>query len=140
MRSQHDWVVLDLGRGLSPLTYGLVEHLDHLLLVSTLDVTALHIAKSFLRDLPASNLKSERSHLVLNRIQKNADISRDEIEKIFARRLYAMIPDDYTAISQAYVSGELLPREGKLGKHFARIAALLADVPAPQKKRFSLFG
>jgi pilus assembly protein CpaE len=92
MRTQHDWIVLDLGRGLSPLTLGLAEQMDHLLLVSTLDVTALHLAKSILRDLPSSHLKSENSHLVLNRIQKNADISRDEIEKIFARRLYAMIP------------------------------------------------
>jgi pilus assembly protein CpaE len=140
MRTQHDWIVLDLGRGLGPLTLGLAEQLDHLMLVSTLDVAALHIAKSILRDLPSSHLKSENSHLVLNRIQKNADISRDEIEKIFARRLYAMIPEDYPSISQAYVAGELLPRDSRLGKHFARIASLLAEVPAPQKKKFSLFG
>jgi hypothetical protein len=38
------------------------------------------------------------------------------------------------------VAGELLPRESRLGKHFARIANLLADVPAATKKRFSLFG
>jgi pilus assembly protein CpaE len=140
MRTQHDWIILDLGRGLGPLTLGLIDQLDHLMVVSTLDVAALHIAKSILRDLPSSYLKSENSHLVLNRVPKNSDISRDEIEKIFARRLYALIPDDYAAVSQAYVAGELLPRDGRLGKHFARIASLLAEIPAAPSKRFSLFG
>ncbi len=140
MRTQHDWIILDLGRGPDPLALAAMEQIDDLVLVSALDVAAMHMAKVVIRSLPSTEIKG-RCHLVLNRTQKAIDVSRDEVEKIFGQPLFAAIPDDYAALYTAYAAGSLLSPDAKLSRHFASIASQFAGVQEkkPQKK-FSLFG
>ncbi len=139
MRTQHDWIVLDLGRGPDPLSLAAMEEVDDLVVVSTLDVAALHMAKVVIRSLPSLEVRT-RCHLILNRTQKAIEVSRDEVEKIFGQRLFAAIPDDYAALYTAYASGSLLSPDAKLSKYFAAIAAQFAGVQEKKPKKFSFFG
>jgi pilus assembly protein CpaE len=138
MRTQHDWVVLDLGRSLNSIATAVLNEIDQLLLVSTLEVVALHGLKSIVHGLFD---QGEKLQLVLNRTPKMMDISTQELEKILGRSLYAALPNDYMGLYQSYSSGNLLNSNTRLAQHFGMLASKIAGVsPAKNKKKFALFG
>ena len=140
IRTQHDFAVLDFGRGLSPHALASVEELDELFIISTLDVPALHSVKNIVRQLKLSAMDVNKVQLILNRMPKATEISSGEIEKILDRQLYAMLPDESDAIHQAYLQGTLLPASSRLSRHLARLATKLSGMESqPVKKKFSLF-
>lgn len=138
MRTQHDWVVLDLGRSLNSIASAVLDEIDQLFLVSTLEVVALHGLKSIVHGLFE---QGEKLQLVLNRTPKMMDISTQELEKILGRSLYAALPNDYMSLYQSYSSGNLLDANNRLAQHFGMLASKIAGIPpAKAKKRFALFG
>jgi len=138
MRTQHDWIVLDLGRSLNSIATAVLDEIDQLFLVSTLEVVALHGLKSIVHGLFE---QGEKLQLVLNRTPKMMDISPQELEKILGRSLYATLPNDYMGLYQSYSSGNLLDSNNRLAQHFAMLATKISGVePARSKKKFALFG
>ena len=138
MRTQHDWIVLDLGRSLNSIATAVLDEIDQLLLVSTLEVVALHGLKTIVHGLFE---QGEKLQLVLNRTPKLMDISTQELEKILGRSLYAALPNDYMGLYQSYSSGNLLNSNTRLAQHFGLLASKIAGLPsAKTKKRFALFG
>lgn len=136
MRTQHDWSVLDFGRGINPLLTAAAEELDELFVITTIDLPALHMAKSMLRSLPGA-FERVPVNLVLNRTQKLVDISIDEIEKIFGRPVHTTIPDDFVTLYAAYANGGLLRPDTALGACFARMAMhLTGETAKPGRKKF----
>lgn len=141
VRFQYDWAVLDLGRGMNPLVLSGLEEVDEAFLVTTLDVPALHQVKEIVRSLMDGGYPSERLRLVLNRVPKNPDVMPEELENLLGVSVYAMLPDDYASIYEAYAEGQLVPSASPLGKQLVRMAAKIAGIQEQSsKKRFSLFG
>jgi Flp pilus assembly CpaE family ATPase len=131
-------VVLDLGRSLNSIATGVLEEVDQLLLVSTLEVVALHGLKSIVHGLFD---QGEKLQLVLNRTPKMMDISTQELENILGRSLYSALPNDYMGLYQSYSTGNLLDSNNRLAQQFALLAAKIAGLsPTKSKKKFALFG
>jgi len=105
MRTQHDWIVLDLGRSLNSIATAVLDEIDQLFLVSTLEVVALHGLKTIVHGLFE---QGEKLQLVLNRTPKMMDISTQELENILGRSVYAALPNDYMALYQCYLNGNNL--------------------------------
>ncbi len=140
MRSQHDWIVLDLGRSLNEVAAALFGELDELFLVSVLEVSALHGLKAIAQKLLDRGEDLSRLELVLNRTPKMMDITQEELQKVLGRPLYAMLPNDYPSLYEAYSAGTLLPPSNRLAQQFSVLTTKLAHLEAPKpKKKFSLF-
>jgi pilus assembly protein CpaE len=140
LRTQYDWIVLDLGRSFNEIASSVFQDLDQLLLISVLEVSALHGVKSIVQKFKDRGENLDKLQLVLNRTPKMMDISADELERILGRSLYAMLPNDYPSLYQAYSTGSLLPQNNRLAQHFATLTARIAGTKAEkQKKKFSLF-
>ena len=138
MRTQHDWTVLDLGRSLNPTVNAVLDEVDQLLLVSTIEVAALHGLKAIAQGLFG---QGEKLQLILNRTPKTMDVSAQELEKILGRSLYATLPNDYLSLYQSYSSGKLLDGSTRLAQHFGVLAATIAGLPSVKaKKKFAIFG
>lgn len=141
MRTQHDWVILDMGRSLNEVVSNIYSELDELLLVSVLEVSALHGLKSIAQKLRDSGEDLSKLELILNRTPKMMEITQEELQKVLGRPLYAMLPNDYPSLYQAYSAGTLLQPNNRLAIQFSSLTTKLAGVkknPTP-KKRFSLF-
>lgn len=139
VRTQYDWIVLDLGRGLSLSTLAALDEIDDLFLVATLEVPALHQAKLIIQKLLDGGYRSNHLHLVLNRAPKRYDVTLEELEAMLGIPVYAVVPNDYLALSESYTDGRLLSAGSNLSKHFESLAMKVAGVQPP-KKKFSLFG
>jgi pilus assembly protein CpaE len=141
MRTQHDWVLVDLGRSMTRLSRAAVEEVDKLFLVSTLEVPALYGVKNIIRLLTESAGDIRKLEIVLNRAPASMDISVKELEETLGRHIYATLPNDYASLYQSYADGTLLASTNRLAQHFARFASRLSGVePVKTKKKFSLFG
>lgn len=142
MKTQYGWILLDLGRSLSALLMTVLEELDELFLVTTLDIPALHVTKQLLRELGDAGFSGERTHLLLNRMPKRPDVTIPELEKVLGTVIYATIADDYAGLFDAYAGGGLALPGSNLGQEFTRVATRIAGVAgqAPKKgKSFLMF-
>jgi pilus assembly protein CpaE len=139
VRTQYDWIVLDLGSGLSPFAVAALDEVDELYIVTTLEVPALHQAKTIVQRLVDSGIQPGRLHLVLNRAPKRYEITMEELEIMLGTPVYAVVPNDYLALSECYADGKLLPTGSPLSKHFASLAMKMAGVEPAKKKKFSLW-
>lgn len=140
MRTQHDWVVLDLGRSFNEVAAALYQELDELLLISVLEVSALHGLKTIAQKLRDRGEDLGKLQLVLNRTPKMMDITHEELQKVLGRPLYAMLPNDYPSLYQAYSTGTLLPANNRLAQQFSVLTAKLAGIEsAKSRKKFFLF-
>lgn len=140
MRTQHDWVVLDLGRSFNEVAAALYQELDELLLISVLEVTALHGLKAIAQKLRDRGEDLSKLQLVLNRTPKMMDITQEDLQKVLGRPLYAMLPNDYPSLYQAYSTGTLLPANNRLAQQFSVLTSKLAGIEAVKRQRkFSLF-
>lgn len=141
IRSQYEWSVIDLGHGLEPHTLAAIEELDHLILVATLEMPALHQAKTVFRYVSEAGYSKDKVLLVLNRMPRRGEISVTDIENVLSSAVYCTIPNDYRALESAYSSGRLLADDHPLRQSIGQIAAKLTGVqPEEKKKKFSLFG
>jgi len=139
VRTQYDWVVLDLGRSLNPLSIVAIDDIDDLFLVATLEIPALHQAKLIAQKLLDSGYQRDRLHLLLNRAPKRYDITVEELEKMLGVPVYMSLPSDYHSLNESYSDGKLVDHGSSLGKSFVRLARKIANV-TETKKRFSIFG
>lgn len=140
IRTQYDWVVVDLGRSLSVFSATALEDIDQLFLVTTLEVPALHQAKQIVQRLLESGYPVNRLRLLLNRAPKSYEVTMQELETMLGAPVYAAIPNDYATINESYSEGKLVSPGSNLGRHFARLAMKIAGLETQGKKKFSLFG
>ncbi|MEK7404731.1 MAG: AAA family ATPase [Acidobacteriota bacterium] len=139
-RAQYDWVLVDLGRSLTLRSMSVLEDIDECYLVTTLDVPALYQSKQILRTLLESGYGRNRLRVVLNRMPKRPEVTLDEVQKMLGLPVFAVLPNDYIRLYEAYAEGGLLPPNGELAASFARLAAQIAGLPERKKKsRLSLF-
>src|SRR6202044_2234819 len=72
-RPYYDWTVVDLGRSLSRMAMAALEEIDEAVLVTTLDVPALHQSKQIIQTLIDGGYGKDRIRLILNRTPKRLD-------------------------------------------------------------------
>jgi pilus assembly protein CpaE len=138
-RAHYDWVVADLGQGLSPLSMALIPELDALYLVTTPEVAPLYQARRVIRKLLSSECTRESPRLVVNRIRKEyAQDSRD-IEKLLGVPIEAYLPEDYHEIVEAHSEGRLASPRSELGRRLTQLAGRISGQPEERREsRFSI--
>ncbi len=142
-RSQYDWVLADLGRGLNPVSLSLLGEIDECFLVTTLDLPALYKAKHMMQTLADGGYGRDRLRLIVNRVEKKADLMLEDVERMLGAPACGVVASDCPALREAYTEGRLAEPGGILGMHYARLAANITGtelVTSKPKRRFiSLF-
>lgn len=137
-RTQHDWVVLDLGRGMNPFSLAAMDEIDQLFVVSTLDIGALYALKSIIHNM---SHYGDKVQIVLNRTPRMMDVGAQEIAKVLGRDPYAALPNEALDLHESCAKGNLRDSNNHLAQHFAKLACKIAGIaPVKAKKRFALFG
>lgn len=134
LRSNYDWIVADLGRGLNGISLTLLDELDELYLVATVDVLALHQAVQIVRSLRDSGISPGRLKLLLNGVPSGAVLSAEDVERLLGLSACAVLPPADSDLRDAYSEGKLVGRDTALGKQLARLATSMAGLQAPAGK------
>jgi pilus assembly protein CpaE len=138
LRTAYDWVVVDLGRSLNPLALAVIEDLDDLYLVSTLDMPALHLSKQVVQVLLDGGYGRNRLHLVMNRFPKRSDILPAELQRVLGVPVFDALPNDYPVLYEAYAEGNLLNASSELGKSMGALAMKIAGLKPKERPKQKL--
>jgi len=139
-RAQYDYTIVDMGHGLTQDLLDALDSMDSLVLVATNEMLALRQAKHMIQALASRNFGSNRLRLVLNRMPKRPQIPVAELEKVMGQPIYAVIPNDYPRLNEAYSEPRLLDPGADLSVQIGIFAARLTGIGDAEKKRRGLFG
>jgi pilus assembly protein CpaE len=141
VRSNYDWVIADLGRGLNFFSLGLLEEMDEIFLVTHLEVPALYQTKNVVQQIRDMGFLEDRLHVIVNRSPKQSEFTAEEVERLLGVPIHTKLPNAYPELYQAFAQGRLLSPDTQLGKHFTQLAMSLAGVQGAKNGRgYSLFG
>jgi pilus assembly protein CpaE len=132
-RLQYPWIIVDLGRYISPLA-ALIAEFDHLYLVANPDVPSLFHAKRVLEQLRALGKDTERVHLTLNRFSES-NLSVAEVKRTLGVSACSALPDATEELGEAYSAGDVLPANSVLRKRIGSIARELTGAPVTEPKK-----
>ncbi len=133
-RSNYDWIVTDLGRGLNLMTANVLGEIDETYLVATLDLPALHQARQVVQSLLDTGYSRNHVRLILNRMPKRPDFEPGQVQKILGLPIFEMLPNDYPPLFEAYSELKLLPGNSELGKSLAGLAGKIVGVSPTKEK------
>lgn len=140
MRACYGWVVVDLGRGLNFLSRAIVEELDRLFVVCTADVPALFQGRQIVQSLMHSNYDSHRLRLILNRVPKHWEFTKQEVQELFGLPVFSEL-GELPQVEQAFAQGKLVDAESRPGKQLGALAMQVGDVkPVEIRAQYSIFG
>jgi len=118
LKTTHDYVVVDTSSSLDERMLTILEGADRILLVFTLEITAIRDAKMFLDVAELLKFPAEKTLLVLTRAQGGQSISVRDLEQTLARTLTAEISSDTRLIVRSINQGEPVV----VGDHGAQVA------------------
>jgi pilus assembly protein CpaE len=139
-RAHYDYTIVDMGHGLTQDLLDALDSLDSLVLVATNEMLALRQAKHVMHALASRNFGANRLRLVINRMPKRPQIPVAELQKVMGQPIYAVIPNDYHHLNEAYSEPRLLDPGDDLSVQIGKFAARLTGVDVAEKKRSGLFG
>jgi pilus assembly protein CpaE len=105
----YDFVVIDGGQTLDPISLKILEMSDKILLVSLLNLSCVSNASKILKSLVSrGTVPKENVRIIINRCQKNADLPLSDAEKSLGKEVFWQIPNDYKTTMSAINNGRPL--------------------------------
>ncbi len=137
LQTLFDYVVIDCGHDLHPVTVRAMAHSSTTLVISTLSVPVIRRTKQLLGRLPGEG-HSLQIRLVMNRYTPHADLLLKETEALLQQKAFWLIPNDYYVASTAINTGQPLVTsapKADLAKSFQRLAVALTEDTSSNKER-----
>jgi pilus assembly protein CpaE len=140
MMSMFDVIIIDSRASFDDITIGFFDDSDVLLLVVTMDMTAIKGARQFVEVTELLGYPSDRVRLVLNRSNTYSGIPAEEIGESLRRPIWAKIPDEPGPIQRSINEGVPLVSSGADSKAAAEIKRMAREIAAeydPEKVSMS---
>jgi len=136
-RRNHTAICADLSGNLERYSIELMNESKCILLVTTAELPALHLAREKLAFLRSIEL-GDRVSVLLNRAHKRSVVKAAEIEQLLGAPVFQELPNDYEAVQKSVAAGKPVERSTELGKRFRELAGSLLGKPETlgQKRRF----
>lgn len=136
MTSMFDVIIVDSRASFDDITIGLFDDSDVLLLLVTMDMTAIKGARQFIEVTELLGYPSDRVRLVLNRANNYSGIPAEEIGESLRRPIWARIPDEPGPIQKSINEGVPLvssTSDSKAAVELRRMAREIAAEYDPEK-------
>jgi pilus assembly protein CpaE len=109
MQRMFDFVIIDGGHSMGNISLKLLEMSDTALIVSNLSIPCLANTNKLLKSFyDLGYPERERINIVINRYLKNSNISIEDAEKSFDKKIFWTIPNDYNTTVSAINKGKPL--------------------------------
>ncbi len=139
-RAVYDVVILDAGSVYGDWNLSQAQICDELLLVATNELTSLQAVQRSLSYLDANNADRAKVRILVNRYDKHAGLTRENIGTALHIDVFHVMPSDYEAVQRALIDGKPIPSSTNLGKSIGGLVERLAGKEQMEKKSSSLGG
>ncbi len=130
LRERHTYVIIDTPSFLQDTTLTALDHSDQIVLLTALDLLALHNTKTALAMMQKLRYGPEKVKLVLNRSNADVGISPDDVEQTLEYDISAYIPSDGRVAVTSVNEGEpfvLSQPKTQIAQSIRRIAYQVMD-------------
>jgi pilus assembly protein CpaE len=98
--AQHDYLIVDTGVGLQDKTLQFIEKADQIIMLTTLDMTAIKSTRLMLETLEVLGYK-DKVELVINRSTMDSVIKAQDVPDILGIESASYIPNDHALVTQS---------------------------------------
>jgi pilus assembly protein CpaE len=127
-RAAYDFVCFDFSGNLEQFSLDAMRFADRIFLVSTSEITSLHLLIEKAHHLKANDM-IDRVQVVLNRKAKNEDLSKRQIESLIGLPVCKVLRNSYSETLAANREGRTVRANSALGAEFKAFAAELCGQP-----------
>lgn len=130
LRERHTYIIIDTPSFLQDTTMAALEHSDQILLLTALDLLALHNTKTALAMMQKLRYGPEKVRLLLNRSNADVGISPEDVEHTLEYDISAFIPSDGRVAVTSVNEGEpfvLSQPKTQIAQALRRIAYQVMD-------------
>jgi pilus assembly protein CpaE len=103
--SGYDYVIIDIGAGIDPISIHALGKLSELIVVATMTVPSVKRATQVLRYWEELGLDHSKLSVVVNRHYSKADIKITDIEKAMSRKVSHILPQDNSGVQESLLKG-----------------------------------
>ena len=126
MRRNYQVLCFDLSGNLERYSIEIMQECKRVLLVCTPEIPSLHLAREKMTYLKHFELDG-RVSVVLNRHQRKAVFSKEQVEEILGVPVMRTFPNDYQGVNKAMTAGSFVEPGTELGKAYAQFAEELLE-------------
>ena len=135
-RRQYDFIVLDVGRSLDPVSIRALDHADTIYPVLQMTLPYIRDGKRLLTVFRNLDYSRDKVELIVNRHDKNSDIRLRDLEEAFDTTTLRTMPNHYDAAAKSVNQGvpvtRLMP-DSPLSAALTEMARDLTGEVAPQQ-------
>jgi Flp pilus assembly CpaE family ATPase len=135
-RAAYDVICFDFSGNLEQFSLEAMRYADRIFLVSTSELTSLHLLIEKAQLLKAYDM-IDRVQVVQNRKTRNEDLTRRQIEKLIGMKICKVFRNSYSETLAANREGRPVRANSVLGTEFKAFAAALCGKPMTSGKSFS---
>lgn len=139
--ARHNYKVIaaDLSGNLEKYSMEIMHESRKIFLVTTSELSSLHLAQEKLQYLQRMDL-ANKACLLLNRQVKRSSVSAAEVEQIVGAPVMMSFPNDYPRVAKAIKDGAAVETGSELGRSFADLGAQMLErtpeLKVESKRRF----
>jgi pilus assembly protein CpaE len=134
--TQYDFVLLDLGRSIDPLSIKALDHAYRIFPVLQAELPYLRNARKLLDSFKALGYQDEKVELIVNRFSPRSAISMDDIERSLGCQHLHTVPNSYKDVSASINHGHPLIKTAR-SNAVSRILTEMAHTLAPRPRAVS---
>jgi len=135
-RRQYDFIVLDVGRSLDPVSIRALDHADTIYPVLQMTLPYIRDGKRLLTVFRNLDYGKDKVELIVNRHDKNSDIRLKDLEEAFDSPAMRTMPNNYDAAAKSVNQGVPVTRlapDSPLSVALMAMARDLTGEAAPQQ-------
>ena len=132
---QYDFVVLDLGRALNPVSIAALDRAHRIYPVLEAGLGAIRNAGTLVEAFAALGYAGEKVELILNRFDSRAHITPDDIKRSVGVVTLRTIPNSYREVATSIQHGELLVRSARANAVVRKLTDLAHSLRPPQQEQ-----
>lgn len=119
-RTIYDFVIVDLGGVVDGVGMTSVSTADEVNLVCSTDMPSMFLMRRTIPLLEEMGVKRDDMNVLVNRFDRRAELSTEDMEKIFRASVQATFPEDSAAVLRAHREGGPVAEGSELGKAIKR--------------------
>lgn len=136
-RQHYDYIVLDMGRQIDPMSLRALDGADAIYPVLQLSLADIHAGRRLQDVFRALGYPAERVHLIVNRHEKNGLLHLSDLEQALGATVLHALPNDYILASNSVNQGIpvlQLSRNSAVARSLCQLVELITAKPIAQSK------
>ena len=104
-RNQYDYVILDIGRALDPVSIKALDMSDAIFPVMQLTLPFIRDAKRLLEVFRSLEYPHDKIKLLVNRYEKGGEIRLDDVERTLNTKVFKTLPNSFKSVAASVNQG-----------------------------------